>query len=108
MIAHLRGRQEVLGALGWKGRRAEWIALAALGSSYFVPAQLARFLGVQERQAQRIIRMMSKRKIVDERRIQGHNVHAIRDREIYRALGEPVPVPVFWTNGRPKHQAAFG
>ena len=95
MIAHLRGRQEVLRALGWKGRRAEWIALAALGSSYFVPAQLARFLGVQERQAKHIIRMMSKREIVNERPIQGHKVHTIRDLEIYRALGEPNLRPRF-------------
>lgn len=89
MIAHLRGRQELLRALGWRGRRAEWIALAALGSSYFVRAQLARFLGVGKGHAQSIIRMMSKREIVDERSIQGHRVHMIRDREIYRALGEP-------------------
>ena len=89
MIAHLRGHEERLGALGWRGRRAEWIALAALGSSYFIRDQLARFLGVRARYAQRIIRMMSKRKIVDEWTIQGHRVHVVRDRGIYRALGEP-------------------
>ena len=89
MIAHLRGRRELLGALGWKGRRAEWIALAALGSSYFVRAQLARFLGVGKGQAQRLIRMMSKRKILSEHSLQEHRVHMIRHRALYRALGEP-------------------
>ena len=39
VISHLKGREQALEAFGWRGRKAEWIALVCLHSGVFHPAR---------------------------------------------------------------------
>ena len=89
MIVHLQGRAEVLRVLGWKGRHAEWIALAGLTGGYFTRAQLSAYVGVGPVQARHIVNRMVKQEIAVERMLDGRKVCRIAGRRIYRALGVP-------------------
>lgn len=89
MTVHLQGREEVLRAFGWKGRHAEWIALAGLTGGYFTRAQLSDYLGVHRGQARHIVNRMVKKEIAVERMLDGRKVCRIAGRHIYRILGVP-------------------
>lgn len=89
MIVHLQGREEVLRALGWKGRHAEWIALAGLTGGYFTRAQLSAYVGVGSVQARHIVNRMVKEGFAVERMLNGRKVCRIAGRPIYRVLGVP-------------------
>ncbi|MDE3261237.1 MAG: hypothetical protein OYL41_04540 [Acidobacteriota bacterium] len=89
MIVHLQGREEVLRALGWKGRHAEWIALAGLTGGYFTRAQLSAYVGVGSVQARHIVNRMVREGIAVEQMLDGRKVCRIAGRPIYRVLGVP-------------------
>ncbi len=93
MTAYLRGREEVVRALGWKIQYAEWIALVCLTGGYFTRAQLAVFLGVGYRRARHIVREMLKREIVTEAPLEGRMVCRVPGIRIYRALRVPYLCP---------------
>ena len=87
MIAHLRGREKALEVFGWKGRRAEWIALVCLHSGVFTPAQLAAWLRGPRRKARRFIQAMAARKLAARETLHGRRICRIYSRRVYRALG---------------------
>lgn len=87
MIAHLKGREKALQALGWTGGNAEWIALVCLHSGVFTRAQLMGWLGIDRWKALRFVRVMTERRVADERTLQGRKVCRIYARPVYRALG---------------------
>ena len=89
MIVHLQGREELLRVLGWKGRHAEWIALAGLTGGYFTLAQLSAHVGVSTVQARRIVKRMVEQEIAVERMLDGRKVCRIAGPRIYRILGAP-------------------
>ena len=89
MIAHLRGREEVMTWFGWTRRHAEWIALVGLTGGYFTRAQLCDFLGVAPLQARKVVRMMTERKIATEGTLEARRVCRISGQGIYQALGAP-------------------
>ena len=89
MTAYLRGREEVIWALGWRSRYPEWIALVALTSGYFTKAQLSAFLEVEDRSGRKIIRRMLERKIATKQLLETRSVCRIPSMAIYRALGVP-------------------
>ena len=88
-IVHLQGREEVFRAIGWKGRHAEWIALAGLTGGYFTRAQLSAYVGVGSVQARHIVNRMVREGIAVERMLDGRKVCRIAGRSIYRILGAP-------------------
>ncbi len=87
MIAHLKGREQALEALGWKGTKAEWIALVCLHSGVFSRAQLRDRLGIHRGTARRFVRAMSDRNLAAEETVEGRKVCRIYARSLYRALG---------------------
>ena len=89
VTAYLRGREEVIWALGWRSRHPEWIALVALTGGYFTKGQLSAFLEVEDRQGKKIIRRMLERKIVTKQLLDRRSVCRIPAVAIYRALGVP-------------------
>ena len=91
MIAHLRGRDEALTSFGWKGRKAEWIALVCLHSGVFTRAQATRFLDTHHERARRLVLAMIGQGLAAEETVPGirgiGRVCRIFSRQIYRALG---------------------
>ncbi|MCY4647119.1 MAG: hypothetical protein OXE73_09605 [Gammaproteobacteria bacterium] len=87
MIAHLKGREQALEPFGWKGRKAEWIALVCLHSGVFTRAQLTGRLGIHRGTARRFVRAMSDRNLAAEETVEGRKVCRVYARSLYRALG---------------------
>ena len=87
MMAHLKGREQALEPFGWKGRKAEWIALVCLHSGVFTRAQLTDRLGIHRGTARRFVRAMSDQSLADEETVDGRKVCRIYARSLYRALG---------------------
>lgn len=92
MTLHLKGREKALEALGWTGRKAEWIAFACLHSGVFTRAQCARFLGgAHPEQVRRIVHALIAEGLAAEETVPGlrgiGRVCRIYSRRIYRALG---------------------
>ena len=91
MIAHLRGREQALEPLGWKERKAEWIALACLHSGAFTRAQATRFLDRHHERARRLVHALIAHGLAAEEtvpRVRGiGRVCRIYARSLYRALG---------------------
>ena len=87
MIAHLKGRERALGRFGWKGRKAEWIALACLHSGVFTPAQLTAWLQTRGRTTRRFVRAITAQKLAAKETLHGRRVCRIFSRPVYRALG---------------------
>ncbi len=92
MIAHLCGRERALEAFGWKGRRAEWIALACLhGSGVFTRLQWRSFMRCHPEKVRRAVRKLVAQGVAVEEHPPGIDgigrVCRIHGRKIYRALG---------------------
>ena len=92
MIAHLCGRERALEAFGWKGRRAEWIALACLhGSGVFTRLQWRSFMRCHPEKVRRAVRKLVAQGVAVEEYPPGIDgigrVCRICGRGIYRALG---------------------
>ena len=93
MIQHLQGREKALESFGWKGRKAEWVALVCLHSGVFTRAQFRHFFdsGDNRQRAARFVRDLVGRElgVVDERAIFPGGAKAVRisNKEIYRKLG---------------------
>ncbi len=91
MIAHLKGREQALEAFGWKGKKAEWIALVCLHSGVCTRAQWARFMNAHPEQVRRGIHALIAARVASEEtepRIAGMGrVCRIFSRPVYRALG---------------------
>ena len=91
MIAHLKGREKALEPLGWRGRRAEWIALACLHGGVFTRAQWTSFLGCHTEKVRRAVHALIAQGMAVEENPAGitgiGRVCRIHGRGIYRALG---------------------
>ena len=91
MIAHLNGREQALEAFGWKGRKAEWIALVCLHSGVFTRAQATRFLDTHHERARRLVISLIREGVAAEETVPGirgiGRVCRIYARGLYRALG---------------------
>ena len=92
MIAHLRGRDRKLEALGWTGQDAEWIALVCLHSGVFTRAQFCQYFDTAGRvRAHRFVKTLIDRKHATEIDWPIMNGKAktcrISSKAIYRALG---------------------
>ena len=90
-IAHLKGRAKALEPFGWRGRRAERIALACLHSGVFTRAQWTRFLGCHHEKVRRAVHALVAQGVAVEEKPSGiqdiGRVCRIHGRKIYRALG---------------------
>ena len=91
MIDHLRGREKALEPFGWRGRRAEWIALACLHGGVFTRSQWTKFLGCHTEKVRRAVHALVAQGVAAEERVPGiagiGRVCRIHARGIYRALG---------------------
>ena len=91
MIAHLNGREKALERFGWKGRKAEWIALACLHGGVFTRAQWTSFLGCHTKKVRRAVHALVKQGLAAEEDLPGivgiGRVCRIHGRRIYWALG---------------------
>ena len=91
MIAHLKGREKALEAFGWKGKKAEWIALVCLHSGVFTRAQAARFLDTHHERARRLVLALIRQGVAAEETVPGvrgiGRVCRIYARALYGALG---------------------
>ena len=97
MIAHLQGRGKAVEELGFRPRDAEWIALVALHSGFFVRAQCQRFLvgaaGIgretaRTRSRRLVLSLVERRYAAEEQRAEFRGrLCRISSRRIYRALG---------------------
>ena len=91
MTARLRERAEALKPFGWKGRKAEWIALACLHSGVFTRTQATAFLKTHHERARRMVHALIAQGLAAEEtvpRVRGiGRVCRIYARSIYRALG---------------------
>ena len=92
MIAHLRGRERKLEALGWTGDDAEWIALVCLHSGVFTRAQFCHYFDTANRvRAQRFVKaLVERRQAIDSQWPPlngGGRTCRISSNAIYRALG---------------------
>ena len=91
MIAHLRGRERELEALGWTGRHAEWIALVCLHSGVFTRAQFCQYFDADRKRALRFVKALMDRKQATESEWPimngGAKTCRISSKAIYRALG---------------------
>ena len=91
MIAHLKGREKALEALGWKGKKAEWIALVCLHSGVFTRTQATRFLDTHHERARRLVLALIADGLAAEETVPGiqgiGRVCRIYARGLYRALG---------------------
>ena len=92
MIAHLRGRDRKLEALGWTGQDAEWIALVCLHSGVFTRAQFCHYFDADGKRASRFVRHWWTAE-GKQSRVSGRYSMAeaktcrISSKAIYRALG---------------------
>ena len=93
MIAHLQGREKAVEELGFGPREAEWIALAALHSGFFLRSQCQRFLGGEgstaRMRARRLAQsLVDRRYAAEEQRAEFRGrLCRISSRHVYRALG---------------------
>ena len=99
MIEHLHEREKALQPLGWRGRKAEWIALVCLHSGVFIRAQFCfYFEGVTKsspsavkKRGERFVRTLVERGVAveDEPAIFPGGARACRifHKPIYRVLG---------------------
>ena len=91
MIAHLNGRERVLGDFGWTGRKAEWIALVCLHSGVFTRRQATRFLNTHHDRARRMVHVLIAQGLAAEETVPGilgiGRVCRIYARRLYRAFG---------------------
>ena len=91
MIAHLRGRDRKLEALGWTGDDAEWIALVCLHSGVFTRAQFCRYFDADRKRALRFVKALMERRAAVEAEWPlvngGGKTCRISSNMIYRALG---------------------
>ena len=87
----LRERADELKPLGWKGRRAEWIALACCHGGVFTRAQWTGFLGCHHEKVGRAVRKLVAQGVAIEEKPPGikgiGRICRIHGRPIYRALG---------------------
>ena len=91
MIAHLRGRERKLEALGWTGDDAEWIALVCLHSGVFTRAQFCDYFDTFRKHAHRFVKTLIDRRQAVETDLVAFNgggkTCRISSNAIYRALG---------------------
>lgn len=92
MTVYLKERAKALEPLGWKGRRAEWIALACFHGGVFTRAQWTDFLGCHHEKVRRAVhRLVAQGVAVEEDPPAGiagiGRVCRIHGRRIYRAIG---------------------
>ena len=91
MISHLKGREKALEPFGWRGRKAEWIALVCLHSGVFTRAQATRFLDTHHERARRLVHALIAQGLAAEETVPGirgiGRVCRIYARSLYRALG---------------------
>jgi len=91
MTASLEDRAEVLKPFGWKGRKAEWIALVCLHSGVFTRTQATAFLKTHHERARRMVHALIAQGLAAEEtvpRVRGiGRVCRIYARSLYRALG---------------------
>ncbi len=84
-------RAGVLEPLGWRGRRAEWIALACFHGGVFTRAQWTGFLGCHHEKVGRAVRKLVAQGVAIEEKPPGINgigrICRIHGRPIYKALG---------------------
>ena len=93
MIEHLHDREKSLEPFGWKGREAEWVALACLHSGVFTRAQFCYFFDAlsDRKRAFRFVRDLVDRGLAVEDALPNKRGRAkacrISSKEIYRKLG---------------------
>ena len=91
MTARLEERAEALKPFGWKGRKAEWIALVCLHSGVFTRTQATAFLSTHHERARRMVHALIAQGLAAEEtvpRVRGiGRVCRIYARSLYRALG---------------------
>ncbi|MYJ67943.1 MAG: hypothetical protein F4087_05430, partial [Gemmatimonadetes bacterium] len=87
----LRERAGALKPLGWKGRRAEWIALACCHGGVFTRVQWTSFLGCHHEKVGRAVRKLVAQGVAIEEKPPGikgiGRICRIHGRPIYKALG---------------------
>ena len=87
----LKERADELKPLGWKGRRAEWIALACFHGGVFTRAQWTSFLGCHHEKVGRAVRKLVGQGVAVEEKPPGikgiGRICRIHGRPIYKALG---------------------
>ncbi len=85
---NLGDRLRSLGAPGWTGRDAEWLALACLHGGVFLRPQYLAFIGQSHPElARRFVRRCGKAAVEERWKASGLKLCRIVDRELYRALG---------------------
>ena len=88
MIPHLADRAAALGALGWRGRDAEWLALVCLHSGMFLRAQYLAFLGRSHPElARRFVRRCGAAAVEETWNGSRLRLCRIGSRRLYRTLG---------------------
>ena len=91
MIAHLRGRDRELEALGWTGQDAEWIALVCLHSGVFTRAQFSHYFHADSKRAHRFVKSLVDRRTAHDGEWPilngGAKTCRISSKAVYRALG---------------------
>lgn len=90
-VPGLRERAEGLKPFGWKGRRAEWIALACCHGGVFTRVQWTGFLGCHHEKVGRAVRKLIAQGVAVEEKPPGikgiGRICRIHGRPIYKALG---------------------
>ncbi len=87
-ISNLKDRLRSLGAPGWTGRDAEWLALVCLHGGVFLRQQYLAFLGQWHPElARRFVRRCGKAAVEERWNASGLKLCRIVDRELYRELG---------------------
>ena len=90
-VPGLRERAEGLKPFGWKGRRAEWIALACCHGGVFTRVQWTSFLGSHHEKVGRAVRKLVAQGVAIEEKPPGikgiGRICRIHGRPIYKALG---------------------
>ena len=90
-VSSFKERASALEPLGWKGRRAEWIALACCHGGVFTRAQWAGFLRCHHEKVGRAVRKLVAQGVAIEEKPPGikgiGQICRIHGRPIYRALG---------------------
>ncbi|MDE2679644.1 MAG: hypothetical protein OXI76_17275 [Gemmatimonadota bacterium] len=91
MTARLEEQAKALKPFGWKGRKAEWIALVCLHSGVFTRMQATAFLSTHHERARRMVHALIAQGLAAEEtvpRVRGiGRVCRIYARKLYRALG---------------------
>ena len=86
--ANLGDRLRSLGAPGWTGRDAEWLALVCLHGAVFLRLQYLAFQGQSHPElARRFVRRCGKAAVEERWNASGLKLCRIVDRELYRELG---------------------